>query len=169
MHLDKDTKALVAAKMRELHYWAGLTLNAAQGLEYGCKLVIFLLAEQKLVDYSVRDAQALMDVDQKKTFGQVLKTLKKYVPFDANQEGLFMEALQKRNWFIHEFYSARGENLVDHAGRESGIRELKILRKLFLEADAIIKPIIRQLMLHFYKKDIDNLSQEGLERILCES
>jgi len=169
MHVDKGTKGLVQEKTRELHYWAGLTLNAAQGLEDGCKLLLFILAEQRLITFSPQDAQALMEGDQRKTFGQVFKSLKKYVRFEAGQEQSFMKAIENRNWFIHEFYSARAESLVDASGREKGIRELKALSKQFNEADANIKPMIRQLMQRFYKKDIDEFFKEGIERIISDA
>lgn len=169
MHIDKHTRALIAERMREVHYWVGLTLNAAQGLEYGCKLLLFILAEQKLIDYSIRDAHALMEGELKKTFGQVFKTLRRFIRLDAQQEESFLQALERRNWFIHEFYHARAESLIDALGRDESVRELKALRKQFMASDAIMKPIIQQLMLRFYNKDVDEFSQEAIDRIISDA
>ena len=65
MHIDRQTRAVVVKKLREVHYWAGQVLCAAQALEYGCKLLLFILAEQKLVDYSANDALNLMEATRK--------------------------------------------------------------------------------------------------------
>jgi hypothetical protein len=163
------TRALVVKKMREVHYWAGQVLCAAQGLEYGCKFLLFILAEQKLIDYSPKDALALMEGDQKRTFGQIFNTLRRYIQFDAKREEQFLRALERRNFFIHDFYHARAESLATDAGRAEEIRSLKQLRVQFREADASTQSLIRPLFLHFYHKDIEEISKEAIDQIISDS
>ena len=80
-----------------------------------------------------------------------------------------MQALEQRNFFIHHFYHARAESLASAAGRAEEIRGLKAMRKQFKQADAIIESMIRPLLLHFYHKDIDDISREGIDQIVSDA
>ena len=139
------------------------------GFEVRLQVLLFILADQKLVEYSAKDARALMEGDRKKTFGQIFSTLKRYIQFDMEQQRQILQALEQRNFFIHDFYHARAERLASAAGRAEEIRSLKAMRKQFKEADAIMHSMIRPLFLHFYHKDIEDISRDAIDHLVSNA
>jgi hypothetical protein len=169
MKVDDQTKRRAAERLREVHYHAGVTLLAAQGLEYSIKLLLFLLAEQQLVPFSAEDAEKLVDGKRRKnkrTLGQVFSMLRRLVKFDGDSEKRIIRALATRNWFIHEFYTAHSaEALLTSQGRLRVRKELDEMRQEFQGADGLLRPLIRQLLLTFHDTDIEEAEAAALERL----
>lgn len=131
--------------LREFFYRCGLTLAAAQRLEYGLKFLLWLLADRGLIDVTRDEATAIIEDTAKKTTGQVLRLLDRHVTLDADERNCVEEALAARNCFVHHFVIDSGEALVDPRAREAKVTEVKEMRRLLLKADEIFRAKIAPL------------------------
>jgi hypothetical protein len=73
-----------------------------------------------------------------KTFGTLLKRIKKHVTIDDNITAIIDEALEKRNYLTHHFF--RSHNFAIHSaeGRRTMIKDIKECAKKFDLAYAVL-------------------------------
>lgn len=90
-----------------------------------------------------QDIDAFTDRQYKRTLGQLLKELAKYVDVpDDLSEGLG-HALSVRNWLAHGFFRDRAEMFVTAAGCQHMINELDAASSLFEEASDVLNSLMQ--------------------------
>lgn len=100
----------------------------------------------------------LDEVLSRKTLGQLLAELKKYVTVSNDFEQHFDQCRGKRNYLTHHFFWAHAEDMLSREGCEKMINELKSLSDLFREADMNAQRMSKEL------RKIVGWPEEALEK-----
>lgn len=129
------------ADVKEVYTFFGLASYAGQCLEKG--LVNFAMAYQLLEPKALTQDEwlELYESLNKRTFGQLLKAVKKRAEIPEPLMSNLEEALIKRNWLAHDFFYDRAVHLTEHDGRAIMIQELRKLAELFQVADRMIDSV----------------------------
>lgn len=120
---------------KEIYAYAGLALYKAQCLEVEvCNLlVVHELVTNRTITADERDA--FINRAERQTLGALLNELRNTITIDDDFEDLLVNALQKRNFFIHEYFRDRIAGFMSADGRDELIQELKEYVSLFDQAD----------------------------------
>lgn len=149
-----------------VYFYIGLTFMRAQALEecFMGLLVGSMLREGKMEYTEIQESLS------KCTLGQAIKRAKKFHPFDKETEALLSLALEKRNWFIHNYYLDSFSMIFDERGHKKVISDLLELSNTFRSAEFRIAPISHELMLdsEMTDDDIKALSKEAIQNQLIE-
>jgi len=132
-------------KLKPLFYWAGLTLHACQQLEYGAKVLLVTMAELRFGGFQLPDAIAIIEDEQKKTLGQILRKLRQRVDISEGWITSLEEALRSRNRFIHGFLTDSIERVVNPATRDEVIADVKAIRRTVLDGDRAVSQMLETL------------------------
>lgn len=119
---------------REVYEKAGLALSWAQLFEAEIVNVLFLhgLARKK---FAVRsDAEQFLRKSNKRPLRQKLDDVLSRVKFEPDIKPTLYEALEKRNFFVHEYFWERMEKHHSAEGQQEMIEELHDLTQLFYSA-----------------------------------
>lgn len=125
-------------QMKEMYAYFGLASYLAQCFEYS--LGVFILVHNKLTKpgFTGRDFEELEKVLHKKTMGNLLNDLKKYVTIKPDDSKIMDNALERRNYLTHHFFYTRAAYMMSQAGVDKMIEELKDIANDFKVADAAI-------------------------------
>lgn len=120
---------------KEVYAHAGLALYKAQCLEFEvCNfLVLHELATNRTITAEERDA--FISRAERQTLGALLRELGTVINAPVDFQDLLADALEKRNFFIHRYFSERIGNFVTPDGLDRMIIELQSLVSLFDRAD----------------------------------
>jgi len=153
---------------------AGRALMAAQAFEYGVKLLLWLLADQRLIDFNLDDAGAIIEGRRRTTLGQVLNVLNQKVGFTKDDAAILRQGLNDRNRLVHFFFLDNKEALAGFAipavaalGNSASDRvnsDLAAIRRNIRSADAVVNRSVQSL-LRLYGIDLDGLTQSLVEAI----
>jgi len=134
--------------VKEVYAFFGLAAYCAQVLEKGLVNMAVALRVKGL-RLTVSEYDALFEEHSKKTLGQLLKRARNTIPISNDLDALLEDALEKRNWLIHQFFADRAVQFTEEYGRGDMIRELQQLIVLFQKADSAIQliyhPILEQM------------------------
>ena len=154
---------------KDVYAHFGLALYLAQCLEQGMiHLIVFLDHFPKAVaSFTTRenwedDYDKFFEGENKRTMGQLLGRLQKVgIPCDKLKIKL-KEALVKRNWLAHAYFSERAMEFMSEAGRLKMISELELAQQLFSEIDTDISSIFYEIA------DKHGLSEEIINKMMEE-
>jgi len=132
-------------ELKPLMYWAGLSLQACQQFEYGVKFLLVVMAERGFGKTSMPEAMAIIEDQNKKTLGQLLRLLKEKVTISHGWSAALEAGLDARNNIIHRFLLDNTERIVDPHARPDVLIDLKQLRKSVLAGDQAVREIIETL------------------------
>ena len=121
------------------------TLYSCQQLEYGLKLVVYLLNATGMASISDDQASALMEGRASKTMGQVVATIRKHVILSDGWSDLIDAGLAARNTVTHGYLITNVDRMIDLTTRPVVLAELKALRKQILAADGAVRQILETL------------------------
>jgi len=144
--MDSTVNPIDPNELRQLYYWAGLTLNASQTFEYGLKYLLWVLADRQLIDFAQDEATAIIEEQSKKTAGQVIRILTAHLTLAPEDEQAFREALNERNRFTHGFLTDKADEIADPASRNDVIREIKQIRKTLMRGDSVVRKLMPTLL-----------------------
>lgn len=161
---------------KDVYAHFGLAMYMAQCVEQSIiQLLIFLdFFENNVAAWESegkwsKDFELFEKAISKKTMGRLMGNLKGIDSFshllDDNLEGLLDEALDKRNWLAHAYFSDRATHFVNSSGREEMIAELKAIRGLFKHIEDQLNPITYALSEKYglTEKFISELTQKLTE------
>ena len=159
-----------AKDLDELYAQFGRTAEMAQVMELEAgnlalayALIAFdvnnLTKEQKLFLKSLSD-----DVDRR-TFGNLLKILKKSMNVEQTIEEAIDSALEKRNYLMHRFFRAHNFAIHSIEGRVKMSEELSELYKVFSFAHALLNGMTHTLNEAF---DNPNITEEQAKKFMDE-
>jgi hypothetical protein len=108
------------------------------------------------------DYDKFFEGENKRTMGQLIGRLQKIdIPCDKLKIKL-KEALTKRNWLAHAYFSERSMEFMSEAGRLKMISELELAQQLFSEIDTDVSSIYYEIA------DKNGLTEEVLNQIMEE-
>ena len=95
-----------AIKMECPEYYktAGLALQASQHLENTLQQILFLLADQDLIDYDKDKAKSFLDGKESITLGNMIHIMKNMKLLERQQIKTLYASLDARNFLIHRFF-----------------------------------------------------------------
>jgi hypothetical protein len=133
------------ADLKEVYTFFGLASYSGQCLEKG--LVNFAMAYQLLESSALTQDEwlELYNSLNKRTFGQLFKSVKKRAEVPEPLLSNLDRALIKRNWLAHDFFYDRAVHLTDHDGLVTMIQELRELTELFQVTDRMIDSVCKDV------------------------
>jgi hypothetical protein len=131
--------------LKPIMYWAGLTLHACQGLEYGLKVLLVAMAELGFGGFAVGEATDIIEDRTKRTLGQVLRTLQQSVRISDGWRTTLEQALAARNRFVHGFLIESVERMADPATRPDVLADIKRIRSTVLEGDRTLRQMLETI------------------------
>ncbi|HTF83692.1 MAG TPA: hypothetical protein VL987_03860 [Cellvibrio sp.] len=137
---------------KDVYAHFGLAMYLAQCVEQSIiQLLIFFDFFDKNAQHWESEEKWAADFDifesavSKKTMGRLIGSLKNLDNFgqllDEDLEGLLGEALDKRNWLAHAYFSDRASHFVHSSGRVEMVAELEEARGLFKSVEDKLNPI----------------------------
>jgi hypothetical protein len=162
--MDKESE-----QCKDVYAHFGLALYLAQCLEQGMiHLIVFLdLFPKAVALYTTKENwednyDKFFEGENKRTMGQLLGRLQKIgIPCDKLNIKL-KEALTKRNWLAHSYFSERSIEFMSEAGRSKMISELELAQQLFSEIDTDVSSIFYEIA------DKHGLTEEVLSKMMEE-
>ena len=143
------------AHCRDVYAHLGLALWHAQGLEQGIiHALIFcdLLPKAHESDNEMNGDSfvAILDEYPKKTFGKLLKALKRTGEvLEQDFESKLAQSLEMRDWLVHHYLKNRCAHILSVAGRDQMISELIAADKLFTETDSQLETWLEPIRLRY--------------------
>ena len=120
----------------EVYAWAGLALYYGQVFEQG---LIHTLYAGQVVDGSLLKTFGTLEkfdaIVDKQTAGALIRRLRQHVMTETHVDDTCDEALRRRNFVVHHFFSERSELFARQDGRQLMIEELRQDIIAFRKAD----------------------------------
>ena len=143
------------AQLREVYAHLGLAVWHAQGLEQGiihalifCELLP--KAHESKSEMSGDSFVAILDEYPRKTFGKLLKALKRTdEAIGQDLESKLAKSLEVRDWLVHHFVKNRCVHILSTTGRDQMISELINADKLFTETDNELETWLKPIRLRY--------------------
>lgn len=132
--------------LAELYYECGRTAEQAQVMELAAGNLalayVMLLTDTNSITPEVTEwfKQVIEDIDSK-TFGTVLKAIKKFGNFDDSLITIVDEALQKRNYFTHSFFRYHNFAIHSNEGRREMLADIIECQRKFDLAQTTLEGI----------------------------
>lgn len=135
-----------AESKREMFAHYGLTAYHAQCFEYELGNILSLQLRLDGKVSSFEELFSLDDKNSKRTLGNLLKKVRKFVKFDNKAEKRLNDALLKRNYLTHNFFSNNSIRILSIKGRSEMIMQLNDLSESFKIAESLVQNITSLLM-----------------------
>ena len=126
---------------REVFAHAGVALYMAQVLEHGLANVMLLARAGGAEFRTPEDYERVLDELLAPTMGRQIREALKIVSFSDAQIAALRDALQKRNFLVHEFFRERVTDFVTANGRNRMIAELDEIRGAIEMIDADVQEL----------------------------
>jgi hypothetical protein len=130
--------------LRELYLTFGVTAEKAQVMETAAgnaalAYVTLFVDTSKVTPEMTEWFKQLLDNINSKTFGTLLRTIKKSIQTDEKTLATIDEALEKRNYITHQFYRHHNFAIHSEEGRRAMIDDLIDAGKKFDLARAVLE------------------------------
>ena len=124
---------------KEVYAYAGLALYKAQCLEVEvCNfLILHHIVSNRKITADERDA--FINRAERQTLGRLLHEMRRVVNVDDDFEDMLANSLQKRNFFIHDYFRDRVAGFMCADSRDDLIKELQELASLFEQSDSRVQ------------------------------
>lgn len=140
---------------REIYFESGAGLFNCQHLEYGIKVMIYMLSQQNLWPYNYSAAEKIIEGKSKKTLGALIHILKSQGFLDDAIEKTLRDALDARNTLIHNYLVDNAERVAFEPERKQMAREIRAMRRIVQRADEAIGKVIEGMTLYLTIMSID--------------
>ena len=155
-------------KLEALYAQFGRTAEMAQVMELeagNLALAYAMIAfdPNNLTDDEKRFLHAVSEDIDRRTFGYLVKFMKKSMNITQSIEDIVNTALEKRNYLTHRFFRTHNFGINSAEGRTKMSEELSELHKAFAEAHAILHGMTHTLNEAFGSP---NISQEDSDALL---
>jgi hypothetical protein len=137
------------ASREDVYVQFGRAAEMAQMLEREIGTALLALDGLETKSYLKPDADAyrrLTQATEAQTLGASLKQMGKYLDLKNETGGTFSKALETRNRLAHRFYAAHGLAMIDDAGRDKMVDDLREIQAILSAAYAIASPLSSALV-----------------------
>lgn len=154
--------------LRELYFEFGRTAEMAQVMEteagnLALTFVSLVFDPSKITDEERQFFKALIDDVNSRTFGNLLKTIRKIGSVSEGIEKTINEALEKRNYLVHKFFRNHNIQINSEDGRKEMRIELEGIYEILNRAHATLSGMTDTLNQIFDRPNISE--KEVIERI----
>jgi hypothetical protein len=143
--LADDFEKRKRAVLAPIFFEAGAALYDCQSFEYTIAYLLYLFSRLGAVGLDPERCAAILDDEEKKTAGQLIQMLKKYIDVSDGLENGLAKALGARNRLIHRFLVDNSERMADVGEHESLLKELRSLRSTVQRGQKQLDPFVRAL------------------------
>lgn len=99
--------------LQPIFFEAGAALFDCQSFEYGIAYLLYLFSRMGAKGLDTENAVAILEDEEKKTAGQLIGILKKYLEVSEGIEESLTEALKARNKLIHRYLVENVERMAE--------------------------------------------------------
>jgi len=129
--------------LRELYFIFGVTAEKAQVMETAAgnaalAYVALFVDTSNITPEMTEWFKQLLDDVNSKTFGALLRTIKRSINVDENTLAVIDEALKSRNYVTHHFFRHHNFAIHREEGRQTMIDELKDMGQKFETAQLLL-------------------------------
>jgi hypothetical protein len=135
-----------AESRRETFAHYGLAAYQSQCFEFELGNILSLQIRLDGKVNSLEELFALDDKFSKKTLGGLMREVRRFVNFDVGSEEILNEALLKRNYLIHNYFSDNSFKILSTQDREEMIVQLDDLSETFKIAELLVQNLTKLLM-----------------------
>lgn len=139
---------LIKKEIKPITDILGYAVLDSQRFEYNLSFLM-LLANENLNLWS-KEHDDLIDEFMlnlsKKTIGNLINNLKKYLNLPEEFEEQLKEGLNARNYLIHKFFNDQAENLLTIEGRKIALEKIKSKREILVNTIINLDPLIEVIM-----------------------
>lgn len=152
---------------KETYAFFGLAAYLAQVLEHSALNLAIVLKLPGVDLYSSDLFEELYEDMSKKTFGRLLNATKSLIEISDEKIEILFDALETRNFLIHEYFRENAENFVSEIGKREMKEELQQIIAKFKKADLILENIYSPLWEkygiteEFIQKDLEELRRKA--------
>ena len=139
--MDKETES-----RKEMFAHFGLAAYHAQCYEYELGNILALQIRLDGKVNSLEELFSLDDENSKRTLGGLLKDIRRFVNFDNKSEEILNDALLKRNFLFHNFFSDNSFKILSIKGRNEMIAQLNDFSESFKIAESLAQNLTSLLM-----------------------
>ena len=148
--------------LRELYFEFGRTAEVAQVMEVeagnlALAFVSLAFDPSKITEEDRRFFKAIIDDVNRRTFGNLLKEIRKIGSVSEGIEKIINEALEKRNYLVHKFFRSHNVQINSEEGRKKMRAELNEIYESLSKAHATLLGMTNTLNQVF---DRPNISEE---------
>lgn len=143
--MDRDFEKKKRELLTPLYVEAGAALFDCQGLEYGIALMLHHLARLGVTGLDPRQTTAIMEDEEKKTAGQLMKMLRKHFEVSNSMEETLSSSLKARNRIVHRILIDNAEKIPNKETRTLLIQEIRAMRTIIRDADKSVREIVNEL------------------------
>jgi len=148
--------------LKALYFEFGRTAEMAQVMELeagnlALAFVSLAFDPSKITDEERRIFKEIIDDVNSRTFGNLLKQIRKIGSISEGIEKTISDALEKRNYLIHKFFRCHNLQINSVEGRKEMMAELEEIYKSLSRAHATLSGMTNTLNQIF---DRPNISQE---------
>ena len=131
--------------VRDTYAHFGLAIYQVQVLEHTIvnAMVVARMPDRDRI--SRRAIDGFMDREFDRTLGRLVRELGKYASVPDDLVDVLSQALEKRNWLVHDYFRERAEQFVTDSGCHQMIAELDVAQRQFHSAgerlDLLLRPV----------------------------
>lgn len=159
---DSDLDALYAQFGRTAEMAQVMELEAGN---FALAYALIAFDVNNLTDEQKRFLQAVSEDIDRRTFGYLVKFVKKKMNIDQSIEDAVTSALEKRNYLTHRFFRTHNFGINSDEGRRTMSDELSELYGVFSRAHTILHGMTHTLNEAFGNP---NISEEQAEALLAQ-
>jgi hypothetical protein len=145
--------------LRPLMFEAGAALFDCQQMEYGLALLLFHLSRLGAKGLKPEDAYRIMDNQDKKTAGQLIRMLMKHTGVSPGIETALAEGLKARNVIVHRVLADNVEMFTEAETRAQLIKEIRKQRRKVQDTHKMLNPFIIA-----FSEVLDGVEQDKMEK-----
>ena len=124
-------------QVKEVYAHFGLAMYQAQCLEQQLALILATKYGPGPTKISIVDFEHLLDGLYTRTLGQLVREIGKLASLSEDEEGSLQQALSKRNWLAHRYFSDRSVDFLSESGRDMMVEELREVSEFFHSLDEL--------------------------------
>lgn len=152
--------------LQPIYFEAGAGLFDCQTFEYGIGYLLYLFSRLGVDGLTPERTSAILDDDEKKTAGQLIGLLKKYVQVSSGLEENLSEALKARNKLVHRYLVENIERFTDANERELIVREIRQLRGKVRTVQKSLDPFVSTLVEIVDGLNLEEFSAEAKKKFM---
>ena len=155
--------------LRLLYFEFGRTAEMAQIMEmeagnFALSFVSLAFDPSKVTDDERDLLRAIVDDVNSRTFGNLLKQIRKIGDVSENIRRIVDEAIEKRNYLVHKFFRSHNLRINSEEGREEMIADLRAIHESLSRAHAVLSGMTHTLNQAFGRPNISERDAEELVR-----
>ena len=154
--------------LRELYFEFGRTSEMAQVMEVeagnlALAFVSLAFDPETITDEERHFFQAIIDDVNRRTFGNLLKEIRKIGSVSESIEKIINEALEKRNYLVHKYFRSHNLQINSEEGRKIMKAELNEIYDALSKAHTILSGMTNTFNQAF---DRPNISEEEAIKLM---